>query len=165
MLADEAENQLWGLLDGLRSSSDIKERIRERALKAVRSVDGQGVRISEEEVKRLEGGLERAKELYIEGTITKAEFHKQSEKLNRSLEAARDNLVTIAPDIRKLERDLPQMERIIDVVREGNLAEQREAIDALVERVEEKDGSVVSVTSRDWAVSLLSHHSLGRSPG
>jgi hypothetical protein len=48
------------------------------------------------------------------------------------------------------------MDRVIDVVPEGNLAEQREPVDALVERAEEEDGQLVRVVIREWAKGLLS---------
>ncbi len=153
--ADEIESQVWRFLDGFRSPEDVKREIRERALRMVRTVDPSGVKSAEREVKRVEGSIERLKELYIEGSVTKNQYDRQHERYKRQLVEARARLGSVAPDMRNIEEHVSRMDRIIDVVREGNLEEQREAIDALIERAEEKDGTLVRVVFREWAKGLL----------
>jgi chromosome segregation ATPase len=155
-VADEIEKQVWGFLGSLRSSDDVKQRIRDHALRIAESVDNQAVRVAEQEVKRLECSLERAKELYIEGSVSKSEFVRQTELLKRRLAEAKARLGRISPDLRKLELQLERMDRIIDVVREGAPSEQREAIDALIDHAREKQAEIVEVVFREWARGLLS---------
>ena len=95
-------------------------------------------------------------ELYVEGQVSKGEFNWQSERYKHQLAEAKGRVNEVAPDRRKLEQHLSRLDRIIDVIREGSLEEQREAIGALVERAEEKDGALIRVVMREWARGLLS---------
>ncbi len=61
----------------------------------------------------------------------------------------------IAPDLRKLEQQLARLDQLIDILRAGDLAEQREAIDALLESAEQKNGTLTKVTFRQWARGLV----------
>ncbi len=47
------------------------------------------------------------------------------------------------------------MDTSIDIVRVRSLDEQREAIDALIERAEQKDGKLIRVVFREWAKCLM----------
>ncbi len=119
------------------------------------TVDAQSLKSAEQEVKRMESSLDRLKELYVEGSISRSEFNRQSERYKQQLIEANGRLGSVAPDLRKIEQRLARLDSIIDVVQEGSLEEQREAVDALTERVEERDGKIVRVVFREWARGLL----------
>jgi hypothetical protein len=87
--------------------------------------------------------------------IDKAEYGRKSEQFKRQLAEAQGRVGEIAPDLRKIDQRLSRIGRVIDLVREGSSEEQREAIDALVERAEEKDGKLVRVVLREWSRGLL----------
>jgi len=152
--ADEIEEQVWRYLDVLGSSEEMKQKIRARALRLVQSVDAGTLTSAEQAVKRVVGSLDRLKELYVEGAIGKTEYDRQFERYNQQLGETKGKLGTLAPDLRKVEQLLSRMDRVMDVVREGNLEQQREALDALIERAEEKDGQLVRVIYREWVEEL-----------
>jgi hypothetical protein len=54
------------------------------------------------------------------------------------------------PPVEPNRSDCGQLDRMIDVVRAGSPEEQREALDALIERAEEKDGTLIRVVVREW---------------
>lgn len=155
IFADDIERQIWNFLIGFGSSDEVKQKIRDRALRLVRNADDTLVKNAEREVRRLEGSLERLKELYVEGSVTKGEYERQCERYKLQLGEARGKLGQLAPDLKMLKQHLGRMDRIIDIIREGGLEEQREAIDALVERAEQKEGTLIRVIYREWARQLL----------
>ncbi|MBI5032899.1 MAG: hypothetical protein HZB51_20455 [Chloroflexi bacterium] len=110
---------------------------------------------TEQEVKRLEGNLERLKELYVEGWIRKSEYNRQSERYKKQLAEAKGRPESIAPNLSKHEQRLAKIDKAIDLVREGSLEEHRKVLDALIELVEEKDGQIERVTFREWTRGLL----------
>jgi hypothetical protein len=72
-------------------------------------------------------------------------------KLTAQLHAAEDQLHRQVPDIHHLEKALERIDEIVETIKNGTPAQQRTAIDALIEKVETRGGELTTVKLRPWA--------------
>jgi chromosome segregation ATPase len=87
--------------------------------------------------------------------MSRSAYNRQSERFRQQLAEAKGKLESVAPDLGKLEQHLPRLANNVDFVRKRILEEQRESIDALIERAEERNGQMTRVILREWARGLL----------
>lgn len=153
--ADDIEAQLWYHLNGLRSPDELKERIRAKALRLSKTSEGKDLTAARREQKRLEQSDERLHELYIEGEISRTEYDKRRQKQATQLAQARMQIARIAPDLSNLERIFKKLDDLAELIQSGSLEQQRDAIDALIEREEQRDGKLLRIVPRAWAAELL----------
>jgi hypothetical protein len=96
--------------------------------------------------------LGRPTDLYInERRLSKEQYTQRHRKLINQIQAAEDQLHRQVPDIHNLEKALKRMDEIVETIKNGTPAQQREAIEALIQKVETRGGEITSVELRPWA--------------
>jgi DNA invertase Pin-like site-specific DNA recombinase len=148
--ADDIEEQLIGYLDRFQMPDEMKARIREKArlLAARADPDGKQTRL---QIDALEAKLERLREMRLEGEFSKSEYQARKREIEQQLAEARARLHDAPPDIAQLERLLPQIDQIAQIVAQGTPEQKRDVLSSLFEHVEEIGSVVTVVRVRDWA--------------
>lgn len=99
--------------------------------------------------------IERLKTLFVEAEISKSEYHRRKSKIEEQRQELSRKMRTAPPDVKTLEDLLPKIDQIAAVIREGDPAQQRLSITALVGRVETPNIKVSKIEPREWALPFF----------
>jgi molecular chaperone GrpE (heat shock protein) len=95
--------------------------------------------------------LENLKELRIESEVDRNEYARRKAEIENQMRETQTRLQHAPPDAQKIEDLIPMIDRIADVIREGDVNNKKELFRTLFERIEEVDGEITRVAVRDWA--------------
>lgn len=148
--ADALEDRVIGLLEVLELPPQLQEAIRARARE-------QGGLLPEQDearqaVARLQGKLERLREMRLEGEYSKAEYEAKKGQLMQELQkwgqAGRSDY--------NLDRVLLDLGNMAEILRQGPPAAQKKALHSLFERIEvNEEGEITKAVHREWCRPLF----------
>ena len=151
--ADALEEQLADYVRGFNPSLAVRKAVVRRLKKQTRVGEGQdGARR-----RALETQIERAKELYLLGDLTRSQYDARKAVLQAELAAVEPPLVV---DITEAAGALTNFAHFWDEV--SDLAERNKILRVIFEKVTVDDGRIVSVTPRD---GFLPYFEFGQEPG
>jgi len=147
--ADTLEAQVVGLLEALELPPQLQEAIRSRARE-------QGGLVPEKDearqaINRLQGKLDRLREMRLEGEYSKEEYKAKKSQLVRELQKWEQGQAYY-----NLDRALLDLSNVAEILRQGPPAAQKKGIHSIFERIEvDERGQITKAVPRPWCRPLF----------
>ena len=151
---DLLDAQVFALLEGFRMPEELKDRITaevERRSSLTGKPEGERIH---SELKRNRRRLENLKELRIEGEIDKDEYHRRKEMITTAIAEAEAKLGRL-PNGTTVQEVLSRIDHVAEVIASGTLRQQKEVMNTLFEKVEQRNGQIEGVVLQSWARELI----------
>jgi DNA invertase Pin-like site-specific DNA recombinase len=149
--ADTIEQQLIERLSRFQAPEEMKARIRDKARRLAAQAVNPEWKQARQQVAALESKLERLREMRLEGEFGKAEYQKRKREIERQLAEASTQSHDAPPDVKALERLLPQIDHIAEIIAQGDPSRQSEVLTSLFKRTEAVANKITTAQVREWA--------------
>lgn len=151
---DLLDAQVFALLEGFRMPEELKARI-------IVEVERRSALAGKPEEERIYSKLQRnrkrlenLKELRIEGEIDKEEYHRRKEMITEAIAKGEAGLGRL-PNGTTTSEVLARIDHVAEVIASGTLRQQKEVMNTLFERVEQRNGQIEGFVLQFWARGLV----------
>lgn len=151
---DVLDAQVFALLEGFKMPDELKARVMAEVERRAALAGRPEWERLHEELKRNRQRLENLKELRIEGEIDREEYYRRKEKIEAAIAEAEARLSWL-PNERTTRDLLARIDHVAEVIATGTLRQQKEIMNTLFERIEQRDGQIERFTLQLWARGFL----------
>jgi len=151
---DVLDAQVFALLEGFRMPEELKARIVAEVERRAALADKPEWERLHKELNRNRRRLENLKELRIEGEIGKEEYYRRKEAIMAAIAKAEAKLGRL-PNGRTTRELLARIDHVAEVIASGTRRQQKEVMNTLFERVEQRNGQIERFVLQSWASGLL----------
>jgi len=151
---DVLDTQVFALLEGFKMPEELKARIMAEVERRAALAGRPEWERLHEELKRNRQRLENLKELRIEGEIDREEYYRRKEKIEATIAEAEARLSWL-PNGRTTRDLLARIDHVAEVIATGTPRQQKEIMNTLFERIEQRDGQIERFTLQLWARGFL----------
>jgi DNA invertase Pin-like site-specific DNA recombinase len=149
--AERIESQVMERLSQFAMPEQLKDRIRTLARRMM-DLEGQTEwQEARSALRHQARKLENLKELRVEGEIDRAEYQRRKQEIDTAMRAEQAKLRNAPADVHDIEDLLPKVDQIAEVIRDGQAPRKKELLNALFERIEERNGEMTALIPRAWA--------------
>jgi DNA invertase Pin-like site-specific DNA recombinase len=149
--ADQIERAVFDYLECFQATEKMKERIRDKARRLAQQATDPEWETARRNLAAVDGKLERLKNLFVDGEISKSDYQHRKTKIEDDRAAAMQILQAAPPDLKMLDALLPKVDQMAVLIREGDPIHQRVALNALFERIEILNRALARASPREWA--------------